>query len=172
MKIIKLLFTGCVAVFIAACTNDRKQATDSTDSVKAILDTTQNNIDVLSDIPWTAEMDSVSEKYTMKRSPIYSSEILTKDNVIESINRKYPENKLVWEGLKNDTAYVKIENSDYLTQSSGSTGARIFLAESTYSLTELPHVNVVYFDFTVGDHATPGPYTRTSFDFSMPKNNR
>src|SRR5690606_40428246 len=93
---------------------------------------------------------------------------LDSTNVIESINRKYPENKLTWDYQKGDTAFVSIAEAAYLTQQSGSMGTQVFLAESTYSLTEIPGINVVFFKFKVGDHATPGPYTRNNFDFSMP----
>jgi hypothetical protein len=141
-----------VSIVFVSCTSDRK-AKDQTDKV--------NNENVL---------DSVTQKYTLKKSPLIDDFDLDSINVLEAINRKYPENTLVWKTQRNDTAYVSIPDATYLTQQSGTMGAQVFLAESTYSITEIPGINVVNFDFKIGDHATPGFYKREDFNFKMPYN--
>ena len=167
MKTIRCFSTILFCCLFYACTNDRKEQQDTTDTT---IIQQQDTIasEILSDIPWTAVLDTNTQKYTMVRSNTLNNEVFDTKNVLESINRKYPENNLSFVKQDADTLFVKVEDATYLTQASGSTGARVFLAESTYSLTEIPSVRVVFFDFKVGDHATPGPYTRKSFDFSMP----
>lgn len=162
------LLTGILFLFaVSSCTSDRKQGSE-TDAVETPTEETVSKPAEISDIPWTAVLDTNSQKYSLIKSELVNTGELDSTNVIEAINRKYPENKLTWDYQKGDTAFVTIADAGYLTQQSGSMGAQVFLAESTYSLTEIPGVNVVFFKFQVGDHATPGPYTRKSFDFSMP----
>jgi hypothetical protein len=152
-----------VSIVFVSCTSDRK-AKDQTDKVN------NENPEIINDIPFTAVLDSVTQKYTLKKSPLIDDFDLDSINVLEAINRKYPENTLVWKTQRNDTAYVSIPDATYLTQQSGTMGAQVFLAESTYSITEIPGINVVNFDFKIGDHATPGFYKREDFNFKMPYN--
>ncbi len=65
--------------------------------------------------------------------------------------------------IEQQTAFVRIENDQYLTESMGSSGAQDYLAEVTYTLTENPGIKSVDFAFNAGDHAMPGLYTRESF---------
>lgn len=46
----------------------------------------------------------------------------------------------------------------------GTTGAQAYLAELTYSMTEVPTVKYVNFDFQEGDHASPGVYQKIDFE--------
>lgn len=86
-------------------------------------------------------------------------------NVTESLNRKYQEIILSDPRQSNDTVFVKINDANYLTQGSGTMGAEIYLAEVTYSFTQIPGVGYVNYDFKVGDHASPGTFTRANFKF-------
>ena len=63
-----------------------------------------------------------------------------------------------------DTVYVKINDASYLTQRMRTTGAQAYLAELTYSMTEVPTVKYVNFDFQEGDHASPGVYQKIDFE--------
>jgi hypothetical protein len=63
-----------------------------------------------------------------------------------------------------DTAFIVIDNSNYLTQQMGTTGADEYLAKLTFSLTELESINFVNLNFEEGDHAVPGTYERTDFN--------
>jgi len=62
--------------------------------------------------------------------------------------------------VSNDTIYVEIKKSTFLTQQAGSMGADAFMSATTFTLTELEGIDYVNFDFKEGDHATPGVYTR------------
>jgi hypothetical protein len=66
-------------------------------------------------------------------------------------------------GIRDHTAFVKILDSGQLTQGLGSTGAKEYLAQVTLSLTSVPEIRSVCFDFEEGDHASPGTYARKDF---------
>ncbi|WP_304064576.1 hypothetical protein [Pedobacter glucosidilyticus] len=168
MKNFKLYATLIFIVTLASCVRDNKQETqDVADSVSSDVSSTATETTTthaeLKELPWLAEVDTVSLNISLKRNNQVSTQNLDVKNVIQIINKKYPENQLVWKKKSNDTAYVNIPDAFYLTQSSGSLGARIFLAESTFSITEIPGIKVVYFDFEAGDHASPGAYQRADF---------
>ncbi len=63
-----------------------------------------------------------------------------------------------------DTAFIDIDNSDYLTQQMGTTGADEYLTKLIFTLTELENINYVKLNFMEGDHALPGTYERTDFN--------
>jgi uncharacterized protein YcfL len=65
--------------------------------------------------------------------------------------------------VSNDTMFVKISNSKYLTQQMGSSGPEVYMAEVTYNLTEIAGINFVAIMFKEGDHARPGIFSRTDF---------
>ncbi len=165
MLILKIWFSGTfilfvVCIFLFSCTSDKK-ADEQADSSVSISET--KSPEIISDIPWSAVVDSVSQVISMEKSSYISIEELDSTNVIEAINRKYPDIKLTWKSQKGDTANVYIADPSYLTQQTGTMGAEIFLAESTYSLTEIPGIKAVNFSFKIGDHASPGVYRRTDF---------
>jgi hypothetical protein len=71
--------------------------------------------------------------------------------------------KLKLKGIEETVVNVEVINHEYLTQRMGSTGADEFLAVATFTLTEYDHIKGVNFIFEVGDHATPGLYSREYF---------
>lgn len=166
MKNLKICLFGFVFIsFLSSCLNDRKDKAPDAD-----VDSVETNAKPaeISNIPWNSELDTITQVFSLERNELIKTQDLDSSNVIKAINKNYPESILVWDRISNDTAYVSIPNSTYLTQQSGSLGAKLFLAESTYSITEIPGIKVVNFNFQVGDHATPGAYTRNDFNFSMP----
>jgi hypothetical protein len=66
-------------------------------------------------------------------------------------------------GIRQHTVFVKILDGGRLTQGIGSTGAQQYLAQVTFSLTSVPRIHSVDFDFEEGDHASPGTYDRQRF---------
>ena len=65
--------------------------------------------------------------------------------------------------IANDTIFVRIPDSFYLSQQMGTTGAKGFISVATFTLTELKGIRYVNFEFTEGDHAVPGTYRRDEF---------
>jgi len=150
-----------VFIFIA-CNSDTK----NTETEEEIVSTENYQQPTeIADIPWAAILDSTSQIITMTATEGIKSQDLNLQNVTESINRKYPEILITDPQQKNDTVFVSIKDATYLTQGSGSMGAEIFLAESTYSYTQIPGVSFVNYNFKVGDHASPGTFTRRDFEF-------
>jgi len=81
--------------------------------------------------------------------------------LINTINAKYRDKvKLEYLKISKDIIYVKIDNSEYLTQQMGTTGADEYMIAATFTLTGMPNINNVHFDFEPGDHASPGTYNR------------
>jgi hypothetical protein len=79
------------------------------------------------------------------------------------MNDQYPEIQVRFDRLSNDTIFVNIPNSTYLTQQTGSSGPEGYFAELTYNLTELKDISYVSVKFKKGDHAEPGIFSRTDF---------
>jgi len=153
-----------LATMFIACNQNNKQSENEKDSSKVMHYSLKDKPAQIADVPWAAELDSNSQKISMQKSDLVKNEDLDINNVAEAINRKYPEIHITSQNQSNDTVYLKIPNATYLTQQSGNMGSEIFMAETTYSFTEIPGVRFVNFNFKVGDHATPGTFKREDFN--------
>lgn len=103
--------------------------------------------------------DSIYTEKTTEH-PTISPEV-----AVKMVNANYEGKiKLIFVKQSNDTLVVKIPDAQILTEEMGSAGARAFMATATYMLTEPAHVTHVTFDFTEGNHAVPGTYSRSSFN--------
>ena len=111
---------------------------------------------------WSAELVAKEGLVMKKESPV-SKDSLTAGYMIGRLNELYPEVKLVFVKTSNDSIFIKIPKSTYLTQHMGTSGADAYLAEVTYNLTELKDIGFVDIRFKEGDHASPGTYSRTDF---------
>lgn len=115
-------------------------------------------------LPFIAVVNDKTDKIEIQENPQKSTVPLNKEELAEALNIKYPEIHLEVHKISHDTLMATIPNATYLTQQAGTTGALTYLAEATFAFTELPQVKVVTFSFKEGDHATPGSYSRSSFD--------
>ena len=104
------------------------------------------------------------------RSSFFKSDTFTASELINKINTTYKD-KIYLEFVKisHDNIYVAINDSEFLTQRSGSTGAMEYMIISTFTLTELENIDFVNFNFEFGDHASPGTYSREYFKDLMDK---
>lgn len=104
---------------------------------------------------WDFDCDSILRLQNV------NADTLTYSKLIKGINDKYLD-KVYLEFVKisYDTIFVKIKNSDYLTQQMGICGADQYMISTTFTLTELNDLKYVNFDFEYGDHASPGTYSR------------
>ena len=116
-------------------------------------------------VPWNVQINDSTHIMEIRREPAADMTNLQPADIVDALNLKYPETKLAWIKLDGSKAYVTITEATFLTQRSGSEGARAYLAEVTYSLTELEGIKAVQFTFKEGDHARPGVYTRSDFRF-------
>lgn len=157
MKIVKYLIPAFI--FVSACQSEPSktaavsETTESLDQGKTLV------------LPWNVQINDSTHVMEIKREPAADMTNLQPADIVDAINIKYPEIKLKLVKLEGTTAYVSIDDASYLTQRSGSDGAQAYLAEATYSLTELEGIAAVDFSFQEGDHARPGVYTRSKFKF-------
>ncbi len=112
---------------------------------------------------WTADFESTTNTFTIHQPTNARLDTLSADKLIASINNNWDSIHLNFIKASHDTMYVNIPNSEKLTEGLGSTGAENYMATTTFSLTEMKGINYVNYDFKMGDHASPGVYSRTDF---------
>jgi hypothetical protein len=165
---LKLLGVSLAVCLLAAC-NSNQNETVKTPPEEEVTDTVsaENNADSMRTIInrsmiWTVQpQDSAKQKL---RAPD-STQIKTYSSaqLIDLLNKNYPDIHLDFIKISHDTIYVKIPDSGNLTNQIGDTGAENYLASITYSLTEMKNIHFVNIDMKGGDHAEPGVYKRDDF---------
>lgn len=145
-------------------------------------DKTVSNVDVQTtdtvyDTPVSAGTDSllhlknesllwqVSDSNGLKLHKPLSAGIdtMSVNKIIDLINDNFDSIHVEYIKTSNDTVYVHIPHSEMLTDRIGNTGAEIFMASATYSITEAKGIRYVNFNFREGDHASPSVYSRDEF---------
>ena len=101
--------------------------------------------------------------FKLQKPKVPGIDTMSAKNLIQLINNNYDSIHLDYIKTSHDTIYVHIPHSEMLTERIGSTGADIYMASATYSLTELKGIKYVNYDFEEGDHASPGVYNRNNF---------
>ena len=153
---------GMIIVIISCNTKEPERTVRKTDSTGVVLNSDAGTIITDTHYFWSAEWDP-KKGMLMKRTTPINADSLTTTNIINKLNELYPEIRLHFIRVSNDSLFVNINKSTYLTQHIGSSGAEAYIAEVTYNLTELEGINFVDIRFKEGDHATPGTYTRLGF---------
>lgn len=162
----KYLAFFVLSVFlITSCRNDSKtpdvSGTENADSVDQDV-VEANESPGLTAPPYTVEIDETTQQLRIVKNPEVKKN-LEIDEVVASLNAKYPGIQLALKSPVQQTTEVEIADASQLTQQMGTAGAETFLAEVTFSLTEIPGIEAVKFSFEEGDHARPGIYTRKRF---------
>lgn len=156
-SLLLLLLIFCISC--NKCNNTSEHRTvNSTDSVSP----DKQEPTQLKDLPWVTVIDSKTGSTHLQHLP-GNPPTFTPQQIIQIANKKYPQIQLEWIKKDGNTAYLKIADATYLTQSMGTAGAEAYLSEITYSFTELEGINKINLDFTEGDHASPGVYSRDQF---------
>jgi hypothetical protein len=114
-------------------------------------------------VPWIVELNDSSQMMEIKRNPEANLFNLGPQDMVDALNLKYPQIKLEWVKQEGKRAIIKIEDANYLTRELGTEGASAYLAELTYSITELKGIEEIELKFEEGDHACPGVYRREDF---------
>ena len=158
----RILYSLFVLSIFATCQNEKpaKQRTVEPEKPSAVSADAAKTLDV----PWIAVYNDSTQLLEIKKNPRAHPDNLNEQDLIDALNLKYPEIKLERVSNEGNKTIVKIEDSSYLTQEIGSAGARTYLAEATYALTEVNGIESVDFRFKPGDHAMPGILTRKSFE--------
>jgi hypothetical protein len=98
---------------------------------------------------WQTNTDSM----IMKRDNTIPDSIITISRVINGLNEKYPEVRLVFLSQSNDTVYTGVPNADYLGEQMGSAGAASWFDDVAINLTSVPGINYVSFSMNPHSHA-------------------
>ncbi len=154
-----------MVVFFSACRNaDEKENSGDVKTNKPLSITIEPEA-AAADMHylWQAEFEDMSGKLRMNKVKPLPNDSLNSGFIINHLNVSYPEIQLALDKISNDTIFVRINKSKYLTEQLGSTGADIYMTEVTYDLCELNNINYVNFEFKGGDHAAPGTYSKTDF---------
>jgi hypothetical protein len=152
-----------VGPFIFSCHSNQPENDQVViDTVKTVTTADTANINKDTHYFWFADFTG-KKGFTMVRNRPIPVDSLTAGQIIQSLNELYPEIRLSFVAVSNDSIFLHINNSNYLTNNTGSSGAEAYLAEVTYNLTELKGISFVHVDFKRGNHATPGTYSRTDF---------
>ncbi len=124
----------------------------ATDSAKTVINPS---------IIWTVNSELGKEKLS---PPINAAlDTFSSAHLIELINENFPDIHLDFIKVSHDTMFVKIPDSQKLTQGIGDSGAENYLASVTYTLTEHKNIKFVNLAMKPGDHAEPGVYCREDF---------
>ena len=159
MKNYYLLFV-LIAVLISCNTKESEKKANHIDSTTT-ADGDTSAVKKDSHYFWSSNFDN--KGLVMVRTRPLPDDSLTTTNIIQLMNDIYPEIKVEFNRISNDTICINIPNSTYLTEQAGSSGPEVYFAELTYNLTELKNINYVDIKFRKGDHASPGTFTRTYF---------
>ena len=163
-----LVIVITITLLLSCNSNSKeKNANADVETQDTVFDSPSNNSigdSVLSvknrNLLWQADD---SNGYKLERPKFSGIDKLSAKQIIDIINNNYDSIRLEFIKTSHDTIYVHIPNSEMLTERIGSTGAEMFMASSTFSLTELKGIKYVNFDFIEGDHAAPGVYDRSYF---------
>jgi hypothetical protein len=158
----KRLIFLIVMITLGSCNTKQPEKKIPPVDTTGIVHTDSANIKTDSHYFWSSDWDP-KKGLVMKRTVPISDDSLTATNILQKLNVLYPEIQLHFNRISNDSIFVTINKSSYLTQQIGSSGAEAYLAEVTYNLTELKDINFVDISFKEGDHASPGTYTRIGF---------
>ena len=164
-----IILGAVIVIFLSACVNHENSKTDKNNThekvekekinLKDSANLMENDIVEINDNISLWIYDCMVD--TIIKTRAVDRDTLTPDKLINIINSKYTDRvTLAFLNISNDTIFVKIDNSEYLTQQMGTAGADEYMIETTFTLTELPKIKFVSFDFEFGDHASPGTYTR------------
>jgi hypothetical protein len=166
----KLLTILSVCLLFFACNssddNTEETSTEVTNETSVDTVTVNNSSDsaltvTLSPLIWTVDEQNPENEKMIK--PHVRLDTFSSANLVQLINKNYPDIHLDLLKVSHDTMYVKIPESKKLTQEMGSTGAQNYMASATYTLTEFKNVKYVNFDMKEGDHAGPGVFSREDF---------
>lgn len=92
----------------------------------------------------------------------------TAARVVNGLNDKYPTVQIRLLRQSNDTIYVFVPESEYLSQRMGSAGAANWYADAVWNLGSLPGVRYVNIALEEGSHAAPGVFSIGDYpDFKL-----
>lgn len=165
----KIIYIILMASFMACNTKEKEPENitileQETDSV--VVEETKLSFNPESKLyVWKSSPD-----YTKTKNPQLSNNMLNADSLIKGLN-EMNENVLLQKiKISGDTVYTEIKNSQFLTESMGSTGAEMYVADVVLNLTEVPGIKYVNIQLVEGSHMQPGTWAKDNFKKFKPIN--
>lgn len=112
---------------------------------------------------WKSDYDTTLNKEFLKRGVLIDSISTSPSELIRVLNMRPSKSKIDFVKIVADTLFIRILNDTFLTQQMGSLGARYYMAETVFTLTENESIQLVKFDMNIGSHANLGVYSRADF---------
>ncbi len=161
-----LLFsTGSLILFSCSNSTDTDSSSEERDTTY-ITSNPNGDMEVtkiMTTAIWSTEYDTIKNDFRLVKNREVNADTLSPKTIIAGINNAWDSVKLQFNKLSQDTVYVSIPQSNYLTQRMGSSGPQEYLASATFNLTELKGIKYVNYSFDEGSHLTPGTYSRNLF---------
>jgi hypothetical protein len=148
--------------WIIVCFSCNNNGTVNGNAIKDTVEENEYELPV-DKLIWITDYDSLHHRFVLKKQRTLNVDTLHVENLVAGINAAWDNIKLVFIKISNDTVYVAIPESNYLTQQMGTAGAQSYMSATTYSLTELAGIKFVNYSFEEGDHMAPGVYSREDF---------
>lgn len=153
----------CMTLLVACTREEKRSSSDTADSL--ITDTLRQEGE-LDSLPWNTTYNETTQRLQLDHKAASMAGV-GHEQIINLLNKKYSGIRMKYVRMQGDTIVTRIDDAMQLTQSIGTSGAESYLAEATFSLTEIPAIKAVKIEFEEGDHAMPGTFTRASFkDFN------
>lgn len=158
----KKLLIAVLVLSIYSCNQGNKDVVENT--ADSIAGSRPDSAVVIADAAYFWEYyDDGKGNLQLKKTRPISADSMNYQAVLALTNSQYPEIKLELEKVANDTIILNIKDARYLSRQMGSSGPEMYMKELVYNLTELRSIHYVKLNFTEGDHARPGIYTRADF---------
>ncbi len=165
-----ILFYFLLFFIFSSCHSD---STDSENTEVITEDTVHDTVNnavsdsavVVKNSPdvWSADFEEATNTFAIHKPTNTRLDTLSAARLVTLINNNWDSIHLNFIKTSHDTIYVSILQSERLTQGLGSTGAVNYMATTTFTLTEIKGIKYVNYDFKMGDHASPGVYSRNDF---------
>ncbi len=158
-----------ITLFIFSCNNNDNAKTSIDKFDSSIIsnkdtiptDTLKSMIIGTALYVWSVDI----ENKTKKRNPYLKTSYLNVDSLIKGFNITYPGIELEKIKFSGDTLFTKINDSRYLTDEIGSSGADLYISTVVLNLTAIKAIKHVKIDFKEGSHASPDVWTKEDFNY-------
>jgi hypothetical protein len=144
---------------IVSCVQKNKKSDSIKESTTQSIDTNIQKMYSGCYYVWSVDF----EEKVMKMNPKVKENDANLDSVILGLNCLYPKIQLTGKVFVKDTLLLNIDDSEFLTQRMGTSGAAQYLAGAIINLTSIKEAKFVRLNFEEGDHAGPGIWSRKDF---------
>lgn len=159
----KKIFLLAAIIAFVSCNGNKEEANKD-----AIIETTEAPTTIKPSLQYNPESKLYVWKanfdYTKVQNLALQPVNLNTDSLIKGLNERNENVFLKKDRISNDTLYTFIDDSQYLSNQMGSTGAELYIADVVLNLAEVPGVKYVAIKMQEGSHAQSGIWTQKNFE--------